>query len=506
MNQKVEVATREASQVFWNYLFIFGGRFGAIILSTTVLAFVARTLRPEGLGKFSLFLMASNFVSLVFLNWPNSAIVRFGREEFVKKANISKVFAAAISILTVTFTISIILLLLFKSCIATYIGINKKYFLLLVFFILSSALYDLSFYVLQAVGKMKIYASLPLIEKIVTLFLFFLFLKFTSLELKEVIVCFLLGQLAVILVSFMLVEKQYFLTHFKVEKEYIYRIIRYAWSMSLGAISTFVTNWIDIIIIKKYLPLSEVGIYSLAYRGMTFFSLLVMSTISLTVPMIVSFRTLGKTDLIKQYLDNLIPQGIFFWSIFLSFIVTISNVVIPVIFGESYNSAILPFNILLVGIAFNSIGCFYSGFTSAFDIVAKVVGISVLISVLKTIGDFVFVPQIGILGAAIVSTGSIVFGNLLYIPIVNRSGKVISNKRRYLVNIWALPVIFTLIGSIIFSELYLRFLSFTFVTGAFLIAAKRYGLLKRETVVLIEKIEMPVIVKKAIIKFYDKLI
>ena len=502
MNSNIEGQKKEAKQIVWNYLSIFGGRFGGTVISAVVLAWVARKLQPEGMAKFSLFLMVSGFFSLVFLNWPNSAVIRFGREKFIKENTIGKVLGSALFILIFTFTVSLILLLIFRNRIAEYIGINQRFFPILVSFILISALYDLSFYVLQTVGKMKIYGSLPLIEKGVTLLL--LALMFNSAGLNEVIICFLIGQLAVILVSFISIEKQYFLP-FRIEKKQVHNIVRYAWPLGLGAVSTFISNWIDIIIIKQYLPLNEVGIYSLSYRGMTFLSLLVMSTISLTFPLITSFRTLGRMDLVKQYIDDLIPQGVFFWSIFLSSLAIISAEIIHIVFGESYLASVLPFNILLVGIAYNSIGCFYSGFTAAFDIVKKVVGISVLISILKTLGDFLLVPRIGILGAAVSASLTIAVCNLLYIPIVNRSGKLNSHNYRYLVSIWASPIIFTLISCIIFPKLYIRFLIFIFTVFIFILAGKKNNLFKTETMVLVNSLEIPLFLKKGIKTIYTLL-
>jgi len=504
---KIEEQKHEAKSIVGNYFAVFGGRIASVFLGGAVLTMATRALGPERFGMFSLFLMVAGFFTTVFVNWQNSAVLRFGREEYLKDDSLSKVFSAYLAIFAAAYILSSALIIIFRSKITGYIGVGSGYVLLVMFFIFTSAFYDISFYVLQAAGRLKTYSALPIIEKLVALAIFFTLSRILypakGLTLTSVVLGFIGGQAAVIFSAALSIIDKKLLMPLVFDIGYIRKIIRYSWAMPVGAIATFIVNWVDVIFLKKYMPLSDVGVYSLAYRGMGFFSLLIMSTIPLTFPIIVSLRTLGNKELIARYIDELVPQGVFLWSMFLGAVVIFSGYLIPLIFGQAYTPASKIFSVLLVGVAFQAIGCFYSGFTGAFDIVAPVVGISVVISFLKTLGDFIFIPHYGTPGAAYVSAVTSIIANILYLPVLQRWGGVEKNPRRYLVALWGLPVIVMLIigemtgGRIIPSVIYGGIASvLLFMT------AKISHLFNKDTTVLIDKLNIPDVIKSKLLVLY----
>ncbi len=505
----IDEQKQEARSIVGNYLAVSGGRIASIFLSAAVLAIVTRSLGPEKFGTLSIFFMVCSFFTTIFINWQNSAITRFGREEYIQSGNISRTMGAGFLIFSAAYLVAVVLIFSFRKTIVNYIGVGEVYIFLVSLFVLTGALYEISFYLLQSVGKLKIYSLLPVAEKMVTLVVFYFLSrvvrsgKVGSLTLTEVVSGFAGGHLVVISVAFTLL----FLSmrqHLQFDFSYVKKIIFYAWSMFIGALTSFVVNWVDVIFIKKYQSMTDVGVYSLAFKAQGFFLLLIMATIPLTMPVIVSLRTLGHHELIKRYVDELIPQGVFAWSIILSVLIVLSDFFIGILFGERYLPAAALFSVLMIGVAFNAISAFYSGFTSAYDIVAPVVGISVVISIIKTAGDIVVIPHFGVMGAAVVSAFSVIVGNVLYIPVVHLWGKkeIGVKPARYMVVLWALPVLLSCIVVLFEKNLLSRLLLCLILLTGYLYLAIKIGLFKRDTIELIDKLNIPLGIKKYLVKFY----
>ena len=501
-----DLTITEGKQIFWNYCSILTGKLGSAVLGIVILTIKARLLQPEGYGILSLFLMVAGFISILLINWPSAAIIRFGREEFIRTGRIGEIFWARLFIFAITFIIGLFILCLFKDWIISYIGIEERFFYVIIFYILITSSSELVSYTLQATGKMKIFGFLPLIGSISNLVLLSLLLfDIIPVSVVNVIFCTIISQIIIILVAFPAFQIKYF-SPLIILKSRIYQIVKYSWPLIFGAASAFIVGWIDLIVIKMYLSTANVGIYSLAYQGATFLLALVMSIIALTFPLITSLRTTDRIDLIKQYLDDLIPQGVLVWSIFLSGVIAVSGIFFPLVFGKSYQLAVVPFMILLIWISFSAIGCFYSGVMSAFDMIPMMTALGILVSVLNVAGDFLLIPKIGIVGAAIATTISISVGHVLRIPVTNKCKKLGSNLHRYLACVCAAPALITLIGCLLFTNPASQIAIFIFVSLSSIMVAKKTGLFKKETLDFIDFIDMPDFLKKGIIKVYRLLI
>ena len=493
-------ARSESKQVFWNYFSILSGQLGSMALNLFILSISARALQPAGYGVLSLFLMVVSLLTMLVINWPNQAIVRFGKEEFLKTGKIAEVFWARIVIFAFALAASLAIIFFLGDRITGYIGISRNGLYLLVSYILISSVYEMAPCVLQATGNMKVFGFLPVFEKSATLALLLLvFFRVIPVSVPSVLLCTMAGQAVVIIVALSKAKPGVF-RPLEFPGYRMRQILGYSWSLSIGAATSFAVGWIDIVIIRLFLPVSSVGVYSVAYKGMTFLSAMIMSTISLTFPLITSLRTTGRYDLIVRYLDELIPPGVLVWSFFLSFIIAVSGLFIPLLLGESYRPAITPFVILVIGIAFNSIGCFYSGITGAFDLVKETVLMSVFLSIFNLLGDVLLVPAMGINGASVAKVISISAINLFYIPLINHQGSFGARRKRFLVNIWAMPALITLLGCLVFQSWYLRVAVFTAVVAVFLVIAKRAGVFSERTTEIVNYVDMPLMLKNTINK------
>src|SRR5205823_7253239 len=96
----------------------------------------------------------------------------------------------------------------------------------------------------------------------------------------------------------------------------------------------FGTNWFDLVILKKYVPMSGIGVYSLATQlaGVVQQITIIFSTLILPhLSVIVAERQDAR---IKTFLERLLPYWLLATSILFSLTLVAARAVVPLIFGQ----------------------------------------------------------------------------------------------------------------------------------------------------------------------------
>lgn len=488
---------REGQQLFWNYLSVISGQIGAIVCGILTIGLLTRLLSPVEFGRYSLIAMVGGFATTVLLSWPNAAVIRYGRERLVEKGNAAEIIWTRLAIYAASLVFSLSLLFILRSSLFGYIGISNSIANLgvLSVFVLSQSFLSLLSYVFQTFGHLKVFAAIPVLTRAtVTLFFVFFLILHVPLTAVGATFFFALSHLVVAALTCFSLKVQSFLP-VKVSGLAARQIVGYSFSLFFGAICSFAVGWMDLAVIKRFMTTADVGLYFLAYQMMSVLNLLIMSTISITFPIMSALRARGEVELIKRYLDSWIPVGILFWSILLSLVIAMSSFILPLIAGERYQPAVIPLAILLVGVAFNGIGCFYTSIINSFDLVPSVVFISGLRMVLNLVGDFLFVPLWGINGAAVAKSGAMALAALLYIPILHRSGHFSREWRRYLVTLWITPSVVALVGVLAFDAIPFHLSVAVLTSLLFLYLARRCSIIRSEDLAFLEKVHMPMLLK-----------
>ena len=260
--------------------------------------------------------------------------------------------------------------------------------------------------------------------------------------------------------------------------------------------AAYVINYVDLIIIRKYFSVSNVGIYSLSYNLMGCFQQITMVVITVAGPILIGLYTEKREDIIKAYLKRLVPQGIFFWSIALVVSIMCLHFLVPVIFGKPFVLSIIPAQILLGGLLINGIACFYSGILTTYKLMKQIVVVNILMAILNLIGDVLLVPVMGIEGAAISSAISFSIGGIGYMYFGNRRLGLKEMKSI----IFLVPVAVTLIGMI--SKVN-PFLLVAIVVIIYYFILTKFKLFHSSDIKLLDEINMPSKIRKVIYKTYS---
>lgn len=484
---------------FWDFSSVLGSRLVSIPLALCVVAVCTRILGKEGYGTLSLFLLVSQLFFLFGINWTCAAVVKYAKEEFVEQGKINGTFWARNALLIPSLLLSLIVVWLSRDQVLSYIGLGPAAISLLVLYLIGLTTADYGQSVLQATGNLQFYSVTKLLQMLLLLAacgLLFVFSNGAD-RIYQMIWAYVLSVLLVSLVPLYKISYRLFFPPV-FERQRIKKIFIFSYPVIFGSVSAYVVNWIDLIVIKRYSTVSDIGVYSLSYQGMTAVQQISMVIGVVTTPMMVSFLIRGRKDLILRYLDRIVPQGMILWNFFICTVTFGSFYLIPLVFGLDFRESCTPFALLMIGMGWNVLNTLYSPVMTSYELIKQSMGIGIVIAVVNFAGDMLLVPLFGISGASMATAFSFFLGGVLSHCVVYRH-MGLRGYKELLLPVSSLLAIILLVAS---SHLLLRLLCFAVISFGFWMIARMLRLFNKEDLALLEKIEMPRLIRYMIEKTY----
>lgn len=465
-------------------------RFPLQLLSIMI---ITRMLGAEGYGKITLYTMITGLGVTIVMDWTSGGLVRFACEEFEKDQKIHLVFWARNLIILICLLLCVTAGFFFTNNISTYIGIPEWSIFLLIFSLLSEAVFNYAGYILQSIRKMKEFAFIQFLGT--ATMIISLCIAWVVFEVNIfVVIIASVGALFLASVFAMAYIPKHILTPIKIDKNVLKELLLFSYPVIISVGAIYVINWIDVIIINKYFHSSDVGRYQLAFQCFSFASAIIAVISTVTIPIMISFKVKKREDLIIRYLEKISAQGILLWSVIVGIGLTFSEIVFTVFFGLDFQLSAFYFSILAIGLALNAISVFYTAVLMAYKLIKHAALISITVAVVKTVGDLALIPTIGTLGAVISTIVSIAVAALFYLIICQRHLKE---------NLWW--QIFMTLPAGVSLLLYLLIPGYLGVcagfTGSILcgyLIAKRIKLFSINDLEFLDSIKMPLHLKKGI--------
>jgi O-antigen/teichoic acid export membrane protein len=428
-------------------------------------------------------------------NWTATSLVRFGREEYDQQGKLNNTFWARTIVLTPCLLLGVAIVYLSRVFISDYMKMPSWAVWLVIgsAFILTARTYlD---YILQAIHRMKAYAMAQIVfvaASIIGLTLIFVGF-FPKTYLTVIIVGLITNAITIILLSLFLIPRRV-LSPVKTDRRVLREVLSFSYPLMVGNLAAYVVNWIDVIVIKHYFSLSDVGGYQLAYNIFNLLAGLLSSTTILITPILVSFLAAKREDLVLRYSMRLVPQGTLLCATVIGIGVGICPLIFPIFFSEGFNVSATYFQFLAIGLVLNSLANFYSGEITAYKLMKLGMMASVARGGVNLIGDILLVPIMGPLGAAISTTGGIIVAALSYLLICQRQ----LHKKLLWQLMLVLPALLSLGVSRTLSSPWTYFWAIlvTLVSSYYL--AKTFHLFRSDDLVLFDFVQMPSSLRKAI--------
>jgi O-antigen/teichoic acid export membrane protein len=197
-------------------------------------------------------------------------------------------------------------------------------------------------------------------------------------------------------------------------------VLHFGFYVVLGNSIGFIYTHIDSLMIGYYLNETEVGYYSIAIIFVQGITMIPSAVQRVTSPIIAKNYAKKEYQAIKNLLKKVISR-IFLMSLGLSlFLAIFGKELILIIFESVFLPAYHPLLILLIGYTiysmFMSIGTFYASIGHV-QLSYKLALLSAIISIILNI---IFIPPLGILGAAIATSISLVILTAVHFLIIRR--------------------------------------------------------------------------------------
>ncbi len=378
------------------------GNFIVLITGFISSPIITRLVRPEELGKFSMFNTLTSLFLFIILCGLDHTYIRFFYEE--KEESRGGLLIRAIKLpLLINLVLSLILLALYEPLSNLLIG-NVSFMLIVVMVIHNTfnIINKFSMVVVRMQQKGKTYSFLQVLGRVSYILFILMSLSWFKNDYRILVFGTVVSNIVVSLIA-VCIEKSYWFSFKK--QEALNTSMKEMLKFGLPLVFSFSISWIlqstDKLFIESFNGYAELGVYTAAFT--------IVSLLNAVQESFVTFFTPVANEHYKQQPDN----TTFFSQLnaiatVLMFFVGIGIIIFKDVFvmllGESYREAsyIFPFLIFMPMMLTISettvIGINFHKQTK------KHIKISIIAAVINVIGNFILVPRLGAKGAAL-STG-----------------------------------------------------------------------------------------------------
>ncbi|MCS7121637.1 MAG: flippase [Archaeoglobaceae archaeon] len=375
----------------------------ANISGLIVIIYLAKVLRPESFGVFSLTMAISHLVLSLTDLGINQTATRFiaetySKENFkllrgyIKSLSRAKIFLSA--------TVSIFLFA-FSDFFSSLFNLEPVLLKVASIFIFFTSISSFILSIFNAFNDFQANFTKSISYEISRLLLLF----FATSAVLAIFIHFLASLVSTLVLFYLILKKDFLFG--PIEKVDFRRIYRFASYLTLGSISWTVFAYVDSLMIAFFLPLENVGYYRVAYS--------VVSAISgiMFIPAVLFpvFVQLEGEDLKRAFKRS------FKYSALLAFpsalgLISISDQLIFYVFGKDYEDSIQPLNILSILIIISTLN-FWGSIFNAKEMPEYPVYVTFFAMIVNVVLNYIMIPLYGTNGAAIATVLSNLFSWIL---------------------------------------------------------------------------------------------
>jgi O-antigen/teichoic acid export membrane protein len=414
-----------------SYLIVVVCQAVAAVAAIAALRWLALYVDPETFGRYALFQSVVSAASLFFVSWPNAALLRFGREEWVRDGRVGVTFGARALLFAVCAAIAIGVAWVLDPRLRIFLHVDSSPFVWLALGVVVTPAAELAIYLNQAIGRTEVYGYGPAITRVG------FFVGVTVMPLLAVrpgwtyLAGWVIASTAAAAVFSFATMPRGSWCGFRVTPSTVITLLRYSWTLPFAAISTYIVNWIDMWVIRTVQGVGSVGVYSWAYQitavaGLAFAPIAVVLT-----PRVIDARLKLDTIRIKRYVDSILPAAIGL-ALIVALLLMFVFPALQTAASPAYAPAYPVILVLLSALPFQLIAYLVTPLANAYErLLPRIVLVSAGIAAINAVGDVALVPRLGISGAAIATTAAFTSGGLLLIVVIRREGIQFGSLWRY---------------------------------------------------------------------------
>jgi len=422
-----------------NYLFLILANFLSAGFSFFIAFVLTRSMGKENYGKYGILLFVVQSLLLLSSTWILNSILRFGREEFEHDKTVQKTLGGYTAVSAAIYLITSATVFFFRNQIGTYIGITSRHVLYMLIFTFFSLANVSLMNVYQATRRMATFGIMQLADKILFLLTIFIILAGFKYFDMHLLVCALILSSGLLLAINLTVLFKNGLYRLSFDAGFLKNMLGFSLPLLLSCIMSHFGIWFGTLVINQLMGKSSAGSYYLANQINVLFGAIIVQSSVVVAPILVLLYSKKKTHLIQDYINELVPSGIFLWASFIAICMLVFGLIFTRIFGASFNQALWPLLILLLSTGFAAIPTLLLVVLSTYKFTWVISRSLCVFTALIIAGNLLIADKAGIYGAAITQA----FAYIVFSLIV-----LFETKRKFQVNTlrFILPV-FPVIGA-----------------------------------------------------------
>jgi O-antigen/teichoic acid export membrane protein len=370
-------------------LLVFALSLGGSIATTHVLA-------PNDYAVIAYMSLGTMLLLFACSGWTSAAVARYGREELERTEGMRAAFWARALITVPIIAAACVLLVSLEAA-----GVLPDEFtwpflwMTLAIGVLGVAC-DQMIVGLEAFGRMRTGARAGAIRQVL-LFIGLVALAIDGSRRTPETVALLILAVALLLTAGLVVAiARHGLWPPLVDRSQLRRMLMFSLPLLAFSASQYGLSSVDLVVLRVFREPADVGVYALAYTGYAALQSLAASLTVVLIPLFVSLREGGRSQLIVRYFERLMPSAILAASASGGLLAPIGALAVPLVFGNGFEHAADPFAILVAAAMLLTIASAVAPILMLHERTRATAAIAVAALAVNVAGDLILVGWVGL--------------------------------------------------------------------------------------------------------------
>lgn len=432
----------ESKQFMKNTIMTLSRQLSAILIGLLYMIIIARALGPEGNGSYQLIILLPTLL-LTILNFGigSSSVYYIGKKLYPINTIVKTNMYAAFVFSGISVIAGAIYLTYFPN--QSFSGVPSIYLYTILIVLPFLFLNEYFLVIFQGVQDFKAYNTLALSRQIVALISLVIFLFIFGMNLNGAVYSFILGIFSQFLLSLYYLKKRLNvkISQGEVSRAYFSQSVGFGIKAHMSNMLSFVNYRADIFIIGFYINPYAVGIYSAAVTVAERLWVVSQAISAVLFPRVSSMDSEDG----KNQLTSIISRNVLFFSIVGGIIFyLVSDLMVSILYGNSYMDSSVVLKLLLPGIILFSVDRILSNDLAGRGKPEINMNVSLFTVVSNILLNIMLIPEYGINGAAFATSFTYSLSSIIKVLIFYKETRtsvyklLIIQKEdlRYYQNLW----------------------------------------------------------------------
>jgi O-antigen/teichoic acid export membrane protein len=400
---------RGAATVLSDFLGQSFARAANALLSMASVILTTRLLLPRQYGVLAYISVISSLILAASCTWTSAGLARYGRLELDATGQMRQTSWARMIICGPIVAISCAVVLLLHSLRALPADFKLGYALIAIGSGVIAVAGDQIMTLITTSGRMKLAALLAVLAQGSAVCGYAVLAAAGPSRPLTLVAVVAVASNAVLIIPGAIAIGRMALWPAAISRTAIIRLLGFSWPIIAFAISTYIVQSVDIIILRHYDTAAATGIYAVAYGA---YGVLQAAAAPITVvltPLFVSLRTAGREDLVRRFVDRGITQFTLGASTLIGVAMCAVPVTLPLVYGHNFRGAARPLIVLCGALLLFAVAAALAPVLVLYERTRAVAVFGIASAIINIVGDVLLVGYVhsSAMGPAVATCGAL---------------------------------------------------------------------------------------------------